>query len=153
MAGRALIVSITVPHRLSVVVGGGGYGWRVSGGGGGEGRRSAPATSSGKVKVKGSVYFGCLLVHMTSVHAVEAGSSRTQDDPYVEEDGTDRSALQNGHLAAASQNDSKKVPVAPTAHVETRRRIAHYAGLVLASMIGCIIRLGLEAMGDCECLT
>jgi hypothetical protein len=34
--------------------------------------------------------------------------------------------------------------------VTTSRMVAHYSGLVLASMIGCLIRLGLEALGQCE---
>lgn len=29
------------------------------------------------------------------------------------------------------------------------RSLAHYAGLVLASMLGCLIRLGLDALANC----
>lgn len=38
----------------------------------------------------------------------------------------------------------------PTATTAVRRELAHYASLVLASMIGCLIRLGLEALTRCE---
>jgi hypothetical protein len=34
--------------------------------------------------------------------------------------------------------------------VTASRMVANYSGLVLASMIGCLIRLGLEALGQCE---
>jgi hypothetical protein len=37
----------------------------------------------------------------------------------------------------------------PPKTTRIRREAAHYAGLVLASMAGCLIRLGLEALGSC----
>ena len=32
---------------------------------------------------------------------------------------------------------------------ELRRKCVHYSGLVLASMLGCLIRLGLDGMASC----
>lgn len=37
----------------------------------------------------------------------------------------------------------------PPKSVRVQREAAHYAGLVLASMVGCLIRLGVEALGSC----
>ena len=37
----------------------------------------------------------------------------------------------------------------PMEEVTATRLLAHYSGLVLASMVGCLIRLGLTALGTC----
>lgn len=49
-------------------------------------------------------------------------------------------------------------PIAPDAappaeQATPLRTIAHYAGLVLASMVGTLFRLGLEALGTCALLS
>ena len=41
----------------------------------------------------------------------------------------------------------------PVEEVTYSRLAAHYAGLVLASMVGCLVRLGLTALGTCELST
>lgn len=38
----------------------------------------------------------------------------------------------------------------PEEEVTKLRLSAHWAGLVLASMVGCLVRLGLDALGECE---
>lgn len=53
---------------------------------------------------------------------------------------------QMAQLSPYHADDASPPPEKPT----ILRQTAHYAGLVFAAMIGTLIRLGLEALTDCE---
>lgn len=81
----------------------------------------------------------------TDAHPVRAAQTGetdcTPDSEDPERPDAARAPSPPGHEANAPPPDEE---------VTKLRLTAHYAGLVLASMIGCLIRLGLDALGDCE---
>lgn len=56
----------------------------------------------------------------------------------------------NANLQSPPTSKNKSGSGSPGHAEVVRKRAAHYAGLVLASMLGCLIRLGLDALGTCK---
>lgn len=57
--------------------------------------------------------------------------------------------MPNGPRAPSPKPEEANAPP-PEEEVTHVRLLAHYSSLVWASMLGCLIRLGLNALGDCE---
>jgi hypothetical protein len=101
------------------------------------------------------------MVHNRSAHSLGSSETAAHPDPPF----TDGHPTQPTHTRDTRASEDPERPDAlhapsppgpeanapPPAEEVTRLRLgAHYAGLVLASMVGCLIRLGLDALGECE---
>lgn len=78
-----------------------------------------------------------------------AAKQRSTPPAAAEDDGL----RANFPLIPEADENVEPGPSSPASKREAvRRRSAHFAGLVLAAMVGCLIRLGLDAMAACELL-